>query len=142
MIVFTMHDGLQLHNKPGPMQPTCSVGDTTRFNTNNRGLLMLTSNWDFFFLRLCGFSQDPVVHVSVASVLGDVSTYVTSSSDSAAERGEIGEGIPDGGGDGSNVEEDEEEEEEEVPSELCLPVSVVLCKAGTTYFEAPLLTSG
>lgn len=112
-------------------------------------------------------TQDPVVHVSVASVLGDVSTYVTSSSKEVSGAssatgvasdapnkvgdGEKRQGIEDSGDDGSNDEDEndddddegeEEEEDVEAPSEICLPVSVVLCKAGTTYFEAPLLAAG
>ena len=98
------------------------------------------------------------MHVSVASVLGDVSPYVSSSSEGQAaptspstrraasdERKSASgvegrQGADDIGDEESSDEEDGEEEEEEmdVPSEICLPVGVVLCKAGTTCFEAPL----
>lgn len=94
--------------------------------------------------------QDPVVHVSVASVLGDISTYVSSSSEGApnsvaprvagdAQKSVgVGEGEQ-GADDSADDSSGEKGSEEDVPSEMCLPVSFVLCKAGTTYFEAPLV---
>lgn len=101
-------------------------------------------------LRAPRLTQDPVVHVSVASVLGDVSTYVGSSSEGAPsplaarvasgapKSAGVGEGSL-GGDDSVDDSSGEEKDEEDVPSEICLPVSAVLCKAGTTCFEAPLV---
>lgn len=83
------------------------------------------------------------MHVSVASVLGDVSSYVRSSWSNGSVLGEGGgtgrrdpknEKQCDVGGSGSVVSD-----EEDAPSEVCLPVGVVVCKAGTRLFEAPLL---
>lgn len=90
------------------------------------------------------------MHVSVASVLGDISSYVSSSSEgegapsSSATRAASDERESAGGGEGrqgadeSGQESSDKEDEEDIPSKICLPVSVVLCKAGTTCFEAPL----
>ncbi|CAB1108366.1 unnamed protein product [Ectocarpus sp. CCAP 1310/34] len=112
-----------------------------------------------------GYYEEPIVHVSVASVLGDVSTYVSSSSrvpSSSSSSSSPGKGPPRasppgvvasearhkvGGGkdpqeDGSSSSDDDEDSSsissDDVPSEVCLTVDVVMCKAGTTYFEAPL----
>lgn len=93
------------------------------------------------FCRLSCHIQDPVVHVSVASVLGDMSSYVRSSRSNGRILGV---------GDGKRRRDPESEQhcdvggsrvsdEEDAPSEVCLPVGVVACKAGTTLFEAPLL---
>lgn len=78
--------------------------------------------------------------MSVASVLGDVSSYVGSSEriDGSSVTG--WGGSPD---DASSEERgrggDDRDDEEEMPSEVYLPVGVVSCKAGTTLFDAPLL---
>ncbi|CAM9487822.1 unnamed protein product [Ectocarpus fasciculatus] len=114
------------------------------------------------------YYEEPIVHVSVASVLGDVSSYVSSSScvssSSSSSSSSPAKAPPrapptgavaskarhkEGGGEGtqdddssSSSSDDEEDSSssssDEVPSEVCLPVDVVMCKAGTTYFEAPL----
>ncbi|CAM9517087.1 unnamed protein product [Scytosiphon promiscuus] len=96
------------------------------------------------------YYEDPVLHVSVASVLGDVSAYVGSSC------GQEAGPLPPGFGGGSagartrdrgemprdtadSSDDTDDDEDEDVPSEICLSVGAVLCKAGTTYYEAPLL---
>lgn len=84
------------------------------------------------------------MHVSIASVLGDVSSYVGPSSEerrlSAPSISEVGEGVQkdESGGDRPDVESSSSDEEDS-PLEVCVPVGVVACKAGTTLFEAPLL---
>lgn len=85
------------------------------------------------------------MHVSVASVLGDVSSYVSSSAQGGAkgsgqEGGKSRRKVPDSEGrhtvDESNIEEKGVALE---ALEALLPVHSVACKAGTTLFEAPLL---
>lgn len=89
-----------------------------------------------------------MVHVSVASVLGDMSSYVGSSSSEAEgcapvkKTGRSGKRKEANSRERLEVESsssDEEEEEEDSPDEVCVHVGAVACKAGTSLFEAPLL---
>lgn len=75
------------------------------------------------------------MHVSIASVAGDVSSYVGSSFDHAKAGTEREDKCDDPDRDGSNSES---EEDVAAPSEVCVDVSTVVCKAGTTLFQAPL----
>lgn len=87
-----------------------------------------------------------MVHVSVASVLGDVSSYVGSSSSGAEDSAPVTSTDSNGKrkqADSRKRQEVESSssdgEEEDSPNEVCVHVSAVACKAGTTLFEAPLL---
>lgn len=87
------------------------------------------------------------MHVSVASVLGDVSSYVGSSSGAVdcaplkkADRS--GERKQADSGERHEVESSssgDDDEDDNSPDEVCVTVSTVACKAGTTLFDAPLL---
>lgn len=92
------------------------------------------------------------MHVSVASVAGDVSSYVGASSDELRSTSSVGVGDGargsteteekcDAVGDGSGSSS-ESEEDDVVPSESYLDVDTVVCKAGTSLFQAPFLTHG
>lgn len=96
--------------------------------------------------------KDPVVHVSIASVAGDVSSYVGASSDESRGTSFVGvgegargsnetRGKCDAGGDGSSSSS-ESEKDDTAPSEICIDVDMVVCKAGTSLFQAPFLTHG
>lgn len=86
-----------------------------------------------------------MVHVSVASVLGDVSSYVGSSCGAVdvapfkkADRS--GKRKQADSGERHEVESSSgDDEEDDFPVEVCINVGTVACKAGTTLFDAPLL---
>lgn len=94
------------------------------------------------------FKQDPVLHVSVASVLGDVSDFLISpavTAKSSTDSGEVGdrEGSDNADrkrrdSDSEQEDEGEEEDEGEAPAEVMLAVDSVVCKAGATLFQVPL----
>lgn len=86
--------------------------------------------------------QDPVIHISVASMLGDVSSYVGSSRDGVghlAVEGLSRENVKGANSEGRHGEGKSSADGEGLPPAVCLPVEMVACKAGTTIFEAPLI---
>lgn len=88
--------------------------------------------------------QDPVLHVSIASVQGDVTHLIGPSYREPIPRDHVGppELVQTEAQTGVRSEQDEEEdeeiEEEDVPTEVSVEVEVVACKAGTTVYCAPL----
>lgn len=96
-----------------------------------------------FTLACATFKQDPVLHVSVASVLGDVSDLVNSSAvtaESSTNSGEVGDREGSDNTDKKRRDSDSEQEDEEgeAPVEVMTAVDSVVCKAGMSLFEVPL----
>lgn len=122
---------------------TDAACDLPRWSSSHRALEGL-----YFCTPFCTsniHAQDPVVHVSVASVAGDMTEFAGSFIDQLrSTKGSTGArpGTHEeekSEGDGSGDSSESENEEEQVPSEVCVDVDMVVCKAGTTVFHAPLL---